>query len=167
MSITPNLIVYMWLVPAFLFFVFPVFFLPLILRREKSLIAGTQTAGERMSVYQPLGATVGEKRKYPRQKIDGIIAQVSDGVRCCMGSIVDISQCGVRLVVPNDGLDKNADKLGVLLTGSGESVQMRVKPRWKNERGGEMSIGASVEETLGSWDSLVGKGTDRQMASAA
>lgn len=164
MLVKPDLIVYMWLFPVVLFFAVPVLFFPLVLLGEEWLKARKQTAGERKSVYQPLGATVGEKRKYPRQKIDGIIAQVSDGVRCCMGSIVDISQFGVRLVVPKDGLDENAERLGVLLTGSGESVQMRVKPRWKNERGGEMSIGASIEETLGGWDFFAKEGNNRQVA---
>jgi hypothetical protein len=162
MLIKPDLIVYSWLFPVVLFFLFPVLCFPLFLLGEEFLQAKKRTAGGRGSVV-----SVKEKRKHPRQKIVGVIAQVSDGVQCCRGSIADISQFGVRLVVPKDGLDKNADKLGVLLTGSGESMQMRVKPRWKNESGGELSIGASIEEALGSLDSLVGKGTNRQMANAA
>lgn len=167
MLIKPDLIVYMWLFPVVLFFAFPVLCFPVVLLGEEWLKAKKHSAGERISVYQPSGyATVGEKRKYPRQKIDGIIAQVSDGVRCCMGSIADFSQYGVRLVVPRDGLDMNADRLGVLLTGSGESVQLRVKPRWNNERGGEMSIGASIEETIGAWDAYAREGIHRQQVAA-
>lgn len=167
MLIKPELIVYLWLFPAFLFFVFPVLFLPLILLKEKLPSAETQRSEERKSVFQPHGyATDADKRGFPRQKIAGIIAHVSDGVRCCSGSIADISQSGVCLVSPKGELDQNADKLGVLLTGAGESFQIAVKPRWKVERGGKLSIGASIEESLGNWDSFAGKGDSRQFVNA-
>jgi hypothetical protein len=165
MLIKPDLIVYLWMFPVVLFFFFPVLCFPLVLLGDELLKARRQTAGERRSVVQPAGYALGEKRKYPRQKVVGVIAQVSDGVRCCRGSIADISQFGLRLVVPKDGLDKGADKLGVLLTGAGErSMQMRVKPRWNNERGGEVSIGASIEETIGGWDSFAKEGCLSQVA---
>lgn len=168
MLVKPEFIVYLWLFPAFLFFVFPVLFLPLILLREKLPSVGTQRSGERESVFQPHGyVTDAEKRGFPRQKITGIIAHVSDGVRCCSGSVADISQSGVCLVCPKGELDQNAAKLGVLLTGAGDSFHIAVKPRWKKEHGEKLSIGASIEESFGNWHSFAGKGDSRQFVNAA
>lgn len=168
MFIKPELIVYLWLFPVFLFFLFPVLFFPLIKLGEKLHTPGEQTAGVKDSRTQPLGYGAGEnKREYPRERVGGIIAQVSDGIRCCRGSITDISQSGVCLVSPKGKLDQNADRLGVLLTGAGESFHMLVKPRWNKDRDGEFSIGASIEETLGNWDSLAGKGGNRQFVNVA
>ena len=167
MLIKPDLIVYMWLLPALLFFVFPFLCFPLVLLGERMFIAKTQTTGEKKTIKQPRRyATDDDKREYPREKIEGVIAQVSDGIRCCRGSITDISQLGVCFVSPSGRLDQNADSLGVLLTGAGQSFHMRVKPKWNEDRGGELSIGASIEDTLGSWDFLLGKSEKGQLVQA-
>lgn len=165
MLIRPELVVYFWLFPAFLFFIFPLLIFPLILLGKKLRIARAQTAEEKEPVQHPPVFT--NKREYPRAKIGGIIAQVSDGIQCCRGSIADISQSGVRLVSPKGKLDHNADRLGILLTGAGESFHLLVKPRWNKDHGGEFSIGASIEETLGSWESLSANHENRRFVNAA
>lgn len=165
MLIRPDLIVYFWLFPAFLFFIFPLLFFPLFLLGKKMSTVKAQAASEKVPVQQP--QEYDNKREYPRERIGGVIAQLSDGIQCCRGSITDISQAGVCLVSPKGKLDKNADRLGVLLTGAGESFHMLVKPRWNRDQGEVFSIGASIEETLGNWDSLTGKTENGRFANAA
>ncbi|MHB8808595.1 MAG: PilZ domain-containing protein [Desulfobulbaceae bacterium] len=165
MFIKPELIVYFWLFPDFLFFIFPLLFFPLFLLGKKMFTAKAQAAVEKVPVQQP--RVYDNKREHPRERIGGIIAQLSDGIQCCRGSITDISQSGVCLVSPKGKLDKNAHRLGVLLTGAGESFHMLVKPRWNRDQGEVFCIGASIEETLGNWDSLTENNEYRRFANVA
>ncbi|MFZ5797326.1 MAG: hypothetical protein ACYCYR_04250 [Desulfobulbaceae bacterium] len=164
MLVKPDLIVYFWLVPVFLFFVFPVLCFPFIFLGKKSRVPVALKAAEGAMAPSRRLAKAEEMRVHPRRKIDGLIAQISDGVHCCKGSIADISQAGVRLVSPDGRLDRNTDSMGVLLTGGGESFHMRIKPRWQENRAEGLSIGATIEETLGSWKVLSAKAETGQFA---
>jgi len=164
----PQIIVYLWLFPMFLFFIFPLFLMPVILLGEKLFAA----QGKR--VAEPDYATAGhgdsaraDKRGYPRQRVDGIVAHVSDGVRCCVGAVSDLSREGICFVSPADKLDRNAENLGVLLTGSGKSFPIKVKPQWRDMRGAEQIIGATIVDSAGSWEDFSGDGAMGQYTAAA
>lgn len=151
-----------------LFFLVPGLCFPLLMWAKRLFAPVAQAAGQKEAVTQAQGiASVDDKRGFPRGRIEGVIAHVSDGMRCCRGAIADISPSGVCLVSPKGSLDQNAETLGVLLTGSGATLHMRIRPRWNKDCGADLNIGASIEETLGNWDFISEPGEDRQLARAA
>ncbi|MDD3618706.1 MAG: hypothetical protein RBR09_10405 [Desulfobulbaceae bacterium] len=147
----PDVMGYVLFLPAFILFVFPLLFLPLL------LLGGRLNAGVRL----PAAKTVAEdapdpfpahdKRQSPRQGLDGIIALVSDGSDCCRVSVNDISSNGICFACSGNRLNQDSDNLGVLLTGAGKSIHMQVKPQWKLRHGAEQDIGATIVATLGNW----------------
>lgn len=160
MSFMPELIVALWFVPVVLYFVLPVVMFPVImLMVQRQYLLEALSIGRREEEFHPSVFTTAEnKRAFPRERLEGIVAQVSDGKRCCAGMIADISPSGICLVSPKGSLDKNAKTLGVLLTATGESFHMQVKPRWIMDRGADLNIGASIEKTIGDWNFMTARG---------
>lgn len=153
MFFKPDLIVYVWLIPAFIIFIFPVLFLPLILVGEKAF--AKRPRAEKNALYE--GFATRDNRAHPRHQYDGIFAHVSDGVHCCRVSVNNISKLGINFAYPSDKLDRNADKLGVLLTGSGQTFPMQVRPKWKELQGTEQNIGATIVNAPPElWDEFTG-----------
>lgn len=139
--LNPDLIGYMFLFPVVVFFGLPFLLLPLILLLKK------RAAGTRQAV---------EQRGWPRQKIEGAVAYVSDGVHCSRAKIKNISEHGICFTCPPDGLNKDTEKLAVLLTGAGKNFQLEVRPKWKALQSTEQSIGGAISDCLGKWDELAG-----------
>lgn len=168
MAITPELVVALWFVPVIVYFVVPVLLFPIVmLMVQRKYVLDALSAGRRASRFSALDfGAAGEKRAFPRERLEGIFAQVSDGERCCASTIVDVCPSGICLVSARGSLDKNARTLGVLLTGTGDSFHMQVKPRWYIDRGEDLNIGASIEKTIGSWNVLTARGKDQRFASA-
>lgn len=136
----PDLMGYVLFLPLFILFVFPLLLLPLVLGRRLGLARNLRSA------------SAGEHREYPRLKVDGVFALVSDGVNCCKVSVNDISRRGICFACPPEKLNRKSDNLGVLLTGAGKSFNMQVKPEWKLFQGGTQNIGATIVDTLGNWE---------------
>jgi len=141
-------------------FVLPLLLLPLILLRGRRNFAEVRRPENRTASVSLVPAG-GEGRESGKQQgLDGVIALVSDGVNCCRVSVSDLSQRDICFACPVGGLNKDSDRMGVLLTGAGESVHMQVRPRWKLYQGSEQNIGATIVETLGNWKTftdIIGK----------
>jgi len=150
----PDLMAYMLLFPLIIFFGLPGLLLPMVLLREKLAAAG-------------LRAPTGEHRECPRQIFDGVIAHVSDGVHCSRVAVNNMSERGICFTCPPERLDQNADRLAVLLTAAGKNFQLQIKPRWKEQRGEGQSIGATIVDSLGSWDEFAGKAVHSRLMRAA
>jgi hypothetical protein len=163
MFFKPELIIYVWMIPAFIFFILPLLFLPIFLVTKKASAESISYNAKNAAVYP--GSAIGEKRAFPRQAHEGIYAHVSDGINCCRVAVNNISKNGINFACPQDMLSRDADKLGVLLTGSGMSFPLQVKPTWKDFQGDEQSIGATIVSTPPDmWEEFAGSIEGRYIA---
>ena len=148
----PDLIVYLWLAPVFTIFILPLLHVPLEILWKKLFVARVLKTENIRPVNSYIQNRTDDKREHQRLEINGIVAHVSDGVNYCAGSVGDISKGGICLVNPSDALDNKANRLGVLLTGMGKSFQLEVKPKWNNDSSETQSFGATIEDSLWSWE---------------
>lgn len=154
----PEYMIYLWFVPVFLYFIAPLFILPFFFLKKRSDMEKL-----RITSVQYLRDGQGERvfndtRVHPRQKVDGVIAHVSDGVRWCRGEVRDVSRRGLSIVTPAGELDQEQGVLGVLLTGSGKSFPMKVRPQWQDIRGEKLITGAAIFEAVGNMKEFTGAG---------
>jgi hypothetical protein len=91
------------------------------------------------------------KRQYPRLKVDGIVAHISDGRGYCEGCLNDISRAGLSLKFNTDKLERKPEKLGVLLMGDGKFFLIQVKPKWEQYSGSETCIGSEIDDAHWHW----------------
>jgi len=164
----PEIMGYMLFLPSFIIFFLPFLFLPLILARERLAFARVQRLEKKTSPSHDRNQVpAGERRESPRKKLEGVIALVTDGVNCCRVSVNNVSQRGICFACPPRILNRNTDRMGIMLTGAGESIHMRVQPRWKSEYGAEQNIGAAIVETLGNWQEFTANVEKSQYIRAA
>jgi len=148
----PEIMGYVLFLPSFIIFFLPFLFLPLLLAGERLAFARVQNAEKKTSPARDRNRVpAGERRESPRKKLEGVIALVTDGVNCCRVSVNNVSQRGICFACPPRILDRDSERMGVMLTGAGGSIHMQVQPRWKSDNGAEQSIGAAIVETLGNW----------------
>lgn len=152
----PGLMVYMLLFPVILFFALPGLLLPLVRLAKKLTASGFHQATAEKNIMDRKYSPAAEHREWARQRFDGVIAHVSDGVHCSRVAVKNISEHGICFTCPPDRLNEDTDRLAVLLTGAGKSFQLQVKPQWKEQLGTEQSIGATIVDSLGRWDEFAG-----------
>lgn len=143
----PEMMIYILLIPLIIYFLLPA----LVLMAEKMTARGILQTAADGTITGRLNARPGELRECPRRRFEGVIAHVSDGEHCSRVAVKNISRRGICFTCPPDRLNRDADKLAVLLTGSGTNFQLQVRPQWKKQEGAEQSIGAMVLDSLGSW----------------
>lgn len=149
---SPDIMGYILFLPTLILFVFPLLLLPL--QRGQWMMQAQARNMEKTAAAsrEQRTANAGEGREYPRQKLDGVIALVSDGVNCCRVSVNDISRSGICFACSAEKLNQETDRLGILLTGAGKSFNMQVRPQWKLFHGAQQNIGATIVDTLGNWE---------------
>lgn len=148
----PDLMGYVLFLPTFILFALPLLLLPLILRQRMIQARAGNSDNRAVVNRKRISDNAGEGREFPRQKLDGVIALVSDGVNCCKVSVNDVSRRGICFACSTEKLNRESDRLGVLLTGAGKSFNLQVKPQWKLFHGAEQNIGATIVDTLGNWE---------------
>lgn len=153
----PDWIIYLWLTPVFVYFIIPLllipseWFLKSFMKMTKKDVMAKESPSF-VAVQPEVLRPVSDKRQYPRLKVDGVVAHVSDGMSYCEGLVNDVSKFGICLKSRADKLDRKAEKLGVLLIGNGKYFQVQVKPKWERGDGLEDSVGAEIEDAYWDWD---------------
>lgn len=148
----PDNITFLWLIPIFLSILLPISVLPVITLVERMIVVRRKMENK---IYVPLGTlTTGreEKRDCPRKTIRGISAFISDGTNCCPGTVDDISQDGIRLINPANIINKESDRLGVLVNYNGSCFALQIKPQWYDKTGQEENIGARIIGGFWNWE---------------
>lgn len=96
-----------------------------------------------------------EKRRHPRFQVDGMMADISDGIGFFSGSVEDISRFGVCLTNIAKKLEGYQDQLTVVISGQGKNFKFKVMKRWeKNDTLGK-TLGVTINNVPCGWTKLV------------
>ena len=147
----PEYIMYLWLIPVILSILLPLTVVPFILVAERMMAARKKLENK---IYVPLGTTstaTVDNREHPRMPMEGISAFISDGTNCCPGTVDEISSEGIRLANPANIINKESDRLGVLINHNGRCYALQVKPQWQENTGQEENIGAKIIGGFWNW----------------
>jgi hypothetical protein len=97
-----------------------------------------------------------EKRKYPRLAVRDLHFDVSDGIGCCSGSILDVSQTGLCLVDLAKRFGKGMGVYTVVVASTGDCHwKFRVRPRWEQTGGTSKQVGVEIDEPPRQWITYV------------
>jgi len=150
----PELIVYLWMFPFFVFIVLPVVCLPffvMVQQRQSARLARQAEESDSISGNIQYSA-INDNREYPRKAIDGLFARVFSGDNSYDVAVNNISKRGVCFDCPVDEIGQQAESLGMMLTESGKNFYMQVKPQWNQKQGKQQSVGASILNSFDKWE---------------
>jgi len=100
---------------------------------------------------------MGEQRRYERVGIQGLEADVSDGVGCFPGVITDISRFGMLMTDLPKRVDGSVKRMTVVVSGHGKNFKMLVRPQWSKDTGLRQQMGFQILSTPWEWTSFVMK----------
>lgn len=100
---------------------------------------------------------MGELRRYQRIEVEGLSADVSDGVGFFSGVISDVSRYGIGLDDLPKRIDDSVGKMTLVITGHGRNFKMLVKPKWAEREGIRKKIGFEIISTPLAWTNFVMK----------
>ncbi len=96
-----------------------------------------------------------EKREYQRVGVDGLDADISDGIGFFPGTINDISRFGICMTDLPKRLNNKTDKMTVVVSGHGSNFKMIVRPKWSSEIGLHKMVGFQIINTPWAWTDFV------------
>lgn len=141
----PDLIIYLWLIPIFLFLI-----LPLILAFGKFLLNLTRR------LAQDSKTKTKEKRLYPRiSSLDNTVAEIFMGDTTCTGLICNISKFGIKLKdIPEKFSDK-FDKLTIVFRKYGVDHNLTIEPKWVSKTDSGQQMGAKIAAVPSGWGDFI------------
>ncbi len=145
MSYPANYIVYLWLIPIFIFI-----FLPLTL----TTAALVKTLAQRLLVAKEM--TAEEKRKHPRfSSSNDTFARITVGDKTCTGLVCNISKTGVSLKHLPEIMSHEIDKLSVVIHHYGIDYTMLFKTKWTELTESGRRLGAEIDSTSADWSKFL------------
>lgn len=96
-----------------------------------------------------------DNRKHQRVEVDGLGADISDGVGFFPGMISDISRCGMRMTDLPNRLNDKTKKMTVVVSGHGKNFKMFIRPKWSVKTGLRKMIGFEVVGNPWAWTDFV------------
>jgi hypothetical protein len=98
-----------------------------------------------------------ENRENQRVAIEGLRADISDGIGFFPGVLSDISRFGMRMVDLPKRLNDKSKRMTVVVNGCGRNFKMLVKPRWSAESGMRKMVGVEIINSPWAWTEFVMK----------
>ncbi len=141
----PDLILYLWLFPLFIFILLPLTLsvTGLLLRQVRTFFFSDTLNGR-------------EKRRHPRFiPYDGTFAEITAGNTTCTGLVSNISRLGISLKHLPDKFFDTMDELTVVIKGYGADHKLQVKPRWVLVSESGKQIGAEIETAPPGWNQFL------------
>ena len=114
------------------------------------------SAGE-MECDNSLEGEMMNNRVCERVGIDGICADVSDGVGFFPGMISDVSRSGLCMAELPKRLNDKTRKWIVVVSGPGINFKMAVRPKWATETGLQKMVGVEILNTPWAWTEFVSR----------
>jgi len=147
MFFSPDYIVYVWMIPLFVFL-----FVPLAIA-----LGGSVLYLSRHYIFSG-EALCDESRKHPRfVPQEEVTAEVSLGETIYTGLICDISKVGICLKNLPDILYNTMEQLTVTIRSYGEVYQLQVSPKWVLATVSGQQIGAEIDTSSQGWGQFIGR----------
>jgi len=83
--------------------------------------------------------------------VRGMSFDVSDGMRCCSGTVQDVSLTGLCLADMTRRFGKNIDVYAVVATSGRRCFKFRVRPKWEEVSGVSKRMGVEIKEPSRAW----------------
>lgn len=97
-----------------------------------------------------------DKRKYPRIAVRDLHFDVSDGIGCCSGNVLDVSQAGLCLADLAKRFGKGIGLYTVVVTSQDDCHwKFRVRPRWEQVGGVSKQVGVEIDAPPRQWITYV------------
>ncbi len=96
-----------------------------------------------------------DKREYTRIEVDGLGADISDGVGFFPGTISDVSRFGLCMSDLPKRINNKTEKMTVVVSGHGKNFKMLVRPKWSTETGLRKMVGFQIVNTPWAWTDFV------------
>lgn len=97
------------------------------------------------------------KRRHQRIEVDNLVAEVSDGVGFCSGTVCDVSRYGIKVDCLPHKFRKLADRLSIMISVNGilSFKKMRGIPRWMTGNIHGKKMGIQIIDATSSWTVFV------------
>jgi len=140
-----DIIIYLWLVPAFSLLFLPLAIaaigFPFIMTRHVFL--------SRKTIYK-------EKRKHPRfSSYKDTFAKITVGETICSALVSDVSQMGICLKHLPDMFSYKINKLPVVISKYGIDYNLMVKTKWVTHTESGKQIGAEIDTASPEWNQFL------------
>lgn len=103
-----------------------------------------------------------EQRKHPRMLVRNMQIDVSDGIGCCSGTVLDVSRVGLCLNNLAKRFGKNMDAFTVVAWHEQMHFKFRVRLRWERVNGMNKRVGVEIQDPPGRWTEYVQTMESRQ-----
>ena len=151
----PDLIVYLWLLPVVLLIIMPVLF------KTGCMFFRMTTRGQAACEKEPVQpnntADQMERRKSPRVKVIGVVAQVRGADDYCTAMVTDVSTFGLCLKNIPQALLDGAKKFKVIVNTHVDNFEMMIYPRWEKVLESGYLVGAEIENAPRGWNEYIAK----------
>lgn len=110
---------------------------------------------------QGLGCPISRKRGYMKNRrhqrieLPNLVADVSDGISCFSGTVIDISRVGIRLAGLPERLNDQAKMLSTSVSVNSKDFKLLVIPKWVSENNSKKQMGFQIIESSRAWTDLI------------
>ncbi len=98
-----------------------------------------------------------ESRAYQRMEIQGLDADISDGIGFFPGVISDVSRFGIRMADLPKRISSDKRRMTIVISGHGKNFKMLVRPKWSSDTGLRKMMGFEILNTPWEWTDFVMK----------
>lgn len=106
--------------------------------------------------HQPGTRTNQDTRCDQRIAVNGLRAEISDGLHTYCGLVLNISRRGVCLKDVPDGLSTSRALLSIAIRGGSENFRLVVRPRWtRMQENSGKTIGAEIASSPDNWGEYI------------
>ena len=91
------------------------------------------------------------KRRDQRVEVQNIIANLSDGVNSCSGTVSNISRFGMLMDDIPQSFKSQENKWSIIVTAKGKDFKMQVEPKWVSGNKSETKIGLVILDPPFAW----------------
>ncbi|MFT5728377.1 MAG: hypothetical protein ACI8PB_002530 [Desulforhopalus sp.] len=94
-------------------------------------------------------------RRYQRIEVPNLVAEISDGVNCFSGTVINISLVGIQLDDLSKRLNDQAKLLSTTVSVNSRHFKIIVTPKWVSENNFRKKMGFQIFETCRAWTDLI------------
>ena len=98
-----------------------------------------------------------DNRRYDRIDIQGLEADISDGVGFFPAVISNISRFGIQMTDLPKRVNEQSKKITVVVSGHGRNFKMITRPKWSEKTGLRKALGLEIINTPWEWTDFVMK----------
>lgn len=98
-----------------------------------------------------------DNRRYHRMDVQGLNADISDGIGFFPGVVTDISRFGICMTDLPKRVNEQSKKMTVVISGHGKNFKMVARPKWSEKSGLRKVVGLEIINTPWEWTDFVMK----------